>query len=200
MAATNRASFYLYTLPEEIDRLVDGLHKARKDPAWLGDGVSDLYREVILDHYKNPRGHGVIEDADAQAEGMNPLCGDEVTIYVAVRGRRRDDRRGEVLRARLRDQPGGDLDADGDGQGRNGRARSPALPKEELLEEIGIPLTPIRLKCALLGPGRAQGRAPPGQGNAAARRVGRPRRARAEVALAWPSSTSRRSTSSRPAR
>ena len=35
-----------------------------------------LYREVILDHYKNPRGHGVIEGADAEAEGQNPLCGD----------------------------------------------------------------------------------------------------------------------------
>ena len=44
-----------------------------------------LYREVILDHYKNPRGHGLIEDADAEAEGENPLCGDEVTIYVAFR-------------------------------------------------------------------------------------------------------------------
>src|SRR6266498_3421583 len=42
-----------------------------------------MYREVILDHYKNPRGHGLIEDADAQAEGQNPLCGDEVSIYVA---------------------------------------------------------------------------------------------------------------------
>src|SRR5919112_5421225 len=45
--------------------------------------MDDLYREIILDHYKNPRGHGVIEDADAEAEGMNPLCGDEVAIYVA---------------------------------------------------------------------------------------------------------------------
>jgi nitrogen fixation protein NifU and related proteins len=43
-----------------------------------------LYREVILDHYKNPRGHGVIESADAAAEGQNPLCGDEVAIYVAL--------------------------------------------------------------------------------------------------------------------
>ena len=41
-----------------------------------------MYREVILDHYKNPRGHGAIADADAHAEGQNPLCGDEVTIYV----------------------------------------------------------------------------------------------------------------------
>ena len=38
--------------------------------------------QVILDHYKNPRGHGVLEDADARAEGQNPLCGDEVTISV----------------------------------------------------------------------------------------------------------------------
>src|SRR5256885_15282121 len=42
-----------------------------------------LYREVILDHYKNPRGHGTLEDADAEADGQNPLCGDEVSIYVA---------------------------------------------------------------------------------------------------------------------
>ena len=45
-----------------------------------------LYREVILDHYKNPRGHGVIEDPDAQADGLNPLCGDEIAIYVAFAG------------------------------------------------------------------------------------------------------------------
>ena len=41
-----------------------------------------LYREVILDHYKNPRSYGVLEDADARAEGQNPLCGDEVTVTV----------------------------------------------------------------------------------------------------------------------
>src|ERR1041384_3924777 len=46
-------------------------------------GLESLYPEVILDHYKNPRGHGVIEDADAEAEGFNPLCGDEVSIYVS---------------------------------------------------------------------------------------------------------------------
>src|SRR6266536_3305140 len=43
-----------------------------------------LYREVILDHYKNPRGHGVIPGADAEAEGQNPLCGDEGSIAVGV--------------------------------------------------------------------------------------------------------------------
>ena len=114
--------------------------------------VDDMYREVILDHYKNPRGHGVIEDADAQAEGLNPLCGDEVTIYVQFEedGETIDEvkfsGRGcaisqastsmlmEMVKGRKADEIA-------------------ALPKEELLEEIWIPLTPIRLKCALLGLG-----------------------------------------------
>src|SRR5919205_2865270 len=46
----------------------------------------DLYREQILDHYKNPRNHGPLTGADARAEGVNPLCGDEVTISVAFEG------------------------------------------------------------------------------------------------------------------
>jgi nitrogen fixation NifU-like protein len=42
--------------------------------------LEDLYREVILDHYRNPRNKGHIESPDATAHGVNPLCGDEVTI------------------------------------------------------------------------------------------------------------------------
>ncbi len=42
--------------------------------------LEDLYREVILDHYRNPRNRGRIEGADATAEGMNPLCGDEINL------------------------------------------------------------------------------------------------------------------------
>ncbi|TMK69387.1 MAG: SUF system NifU family Fe-S cluster assembly protein [Actinobacteria bacterium] len=109
-----------------------------------------LYREVILDHYKNPRGHGLIEDADAEAEGENPLCGDEVTIYVAFR----DD--GDTI---------DEVKFSGRGCAISQAATSmltemvkgrsamqvATLPREELLDEIGIPLTPVRLKCALLG-------------------------------------------------
>ena len=42
-----------------------------------------MYREVILDHYKHPRGQGTLDHADATAEGMNPLCGDEISVSVA---------------------------------------------------------------------------------------------------------------------
>ena len=43
-----------------------------------------LYRELILDHYKNPRNHGLLDPADAHAEGQNPLCGDEISVSVRL--------------------------------------------------------------------------------------------------------------------
>ena len=112
--------------------------------------VDDLYREVILDHYKNPRGHGVMEDADADAEGMNPLCGDEVTIYVRfgedsdtideVKFSGRGCAISQAATSMLTEMVQGKKASD-----------VAVLDKDELLEEIGIPLTPIRLKCAMLG-------------------------------------------------
>ncbi len=46
--------------------------------------LSDLYQEVILDHSRKPHNFHVMEAASAQAEGYNPLCGDQVTVYVKV--------------------------------------------------------------------------------------------------------------------
>lgn len=48
--------------------------------------LEQLYREVILDHYRNPRHAGSIESPDAHAEGHNPLCGDEITIDLDLDG------------------------------------------------------------------------------------------------------------------
>jgi len=48
-------------------------------------GLEDLYREIILDHYRNPRNRGSLETPPAhRSEGFNPLCGDEVVVYLAV--------------------------------------------------------------------------------------------------------------------
>jgi len=112
--------------------------------------VEDLYREVILDHYKNPRGHGVIEDADATAEGMNPLCGDEVSIYVqfAPDGETIDEVKFSGRGCAISQASTSMLMEMAKGKTAQEIAE---LPKEELLEEIGIPLTPVRLKCAILG-------------------------------------------------
>jgi len=111
-----------------------------------------LYREVILDHYKNPRGHGILADADAVAEGQNPLCGDEVTVSV------RFGEDGETIEQIGFEGRGCAISQAATSmltelvQGRTA-TQVAELPKEALLDEIGIPLTPVRLKCAILGLG-----------------------------------------------
>jgi len=114
--------------------------------------LEQMYREVILDHYKNPHGHGLLEGADAEAEGMNPLCGDEVTVSVKFAGDGETieqvgfEGRGcaisQAATSMLTDLVKGKKASD-----------VAMLPKEELLDEIGIPLTPVRIKCAILGLG-----------------------------------------------
>jgi nitrogen fixation NifU-like protein len=52
-------------------------------------GLEDLYREIILDHYRSPRNRGELETPPAvKAEGFNPLCGDEIVVYLDVAGGR----------------------------------------------------------------------------------------------------------------
>jgi nitrogen fixation NifU-like protein len=109
-----------------------------------------MYREVILDHYKNPRGHGVLDPADAHADGQNPLCGDEVSIYVAFA---EDGETIEEVKFAGRGCAISQAATSMLTEMVTGRTATEVavLEKEELLEEIGIPLTPVRLKCALLG-------------------------------------------------
>jgi len=130
--------------------------------------LEQLYREVILDHYKSPRNFGLLDPSDATAEGQNPLCGDEVTVTVRFgegdvieavgfegRGCAISQAATSMLTDLVKGRPAGEV---------------AVMPKEELLEEIGIPLTPVRLKCALLGLGvlkvalhRAKGTPLPGE-------------------------------------
>ena len=53
--------------------------------------LQDLYREVILDHNRQPRNFGELEDADRVVEGVNPLCGDRMTLYVNLDSERVSD-------------------------------------------------------------------------------------------------------------
>jgi nitrogen fixation NifU-like protein len=109
-----------------------------------------MYREVILDHYKNPRGHGELDDPDAHADGQNPLCGDEVSIYVAfaedgetideVKFSGRGCAISQAATSMLTEMV----------QGKTALTVG-TMDKQELLDEIGIPLSPVRLKCAMLG-------------------------------------------------
>jgi nitrogen fixation NifU-like protein len=110
-----------------------------------------FYREVILDHYKHPRNHGTIEEPHAHAEGQNPLCGDEVSIDLMFDGNDKISDvkfsgRGCAISQAATSMLTEHLKGKTVGQ-------AAALDKQTLLDEVGIPLTPIRLKCALLGLG-----------------------------------------------
>ncbi|RME94667.1 MAG: SUF system NifU family Fe-S cluster assembly protein [Verrucomicrobia bacterium] len=52
------------------------------------DDLTDLYQQVILDHSRNPRNFRVLDPADRRAEGTNPLCGDQVSLYLRMDGDR----------------------------------------------------------------------------------------------------------------
>jgi nitrogen fixation NifU-like protein len=110
--------------------------------------MDDLYREVILDHYKNPGQKGHLEDSDYAFEDENPLCGDFLHIDLKT------------------NQEGVITDAKFDGHGCAismasadmllesliGKTLENAkqLTKQDVLDLLGIELSPIRLKCALL--------------------------------------------------
>jgi nitrogen fixation NifU-like protein len=106
-----------------------------------------FYREYILDHYKNPRNFGRIEGADITHEEYNPLCGDMVGMDFRVRDGVIEDvmfhGRGcaisqasaSLLTERLK---GMTLD------------EAQQVGKDDVLEELGIDISPARLKCALL--------------------------------------------------
>jgi len=110
-----------------------------------------LYRELILDHYKNPHNHGLLEPADAYAEGQNPLCGDELAVTVRFG-------EGDVIEQVGFDGRGCAISQAATSmlsdliKGRTAEQVA-AMPSQELLDELGIPLTPVRLKCAILGLG-----------------------------------------------
>ena len=112
--------------------------------------MDDLYRENLMDHYRHPRNHGPLEAADAEAEGQNPLCGDQVVVSVRI-----DD--GRI----------GQMRFTGHGCAVSQAATSmltelvegmaieevAALPSQAILDELAIPLSPMRVKCAVLGLG-----------------------------------------------
>jgi nitrogen fixation NifU-like protein len=111
--------------------------------------MDDLYRDYILEHYRQPHNFGVVEDADASYEGSNPLCGDRITLMLGVK----DgvvDRVGFTGRGCAISQASASLLTD-ELKGMPVE-QAKAYSKEDLLELIGIPLSknPTRLKCALL--------------------------------------------------
>jgi len=109
--------------------------------------MDDLYRDYILEHYRRPHNFGVVEDADASFEGANPLCGDRITLMVGVT----DgvvDRVGFTGRGCAISQASASLLTD-EIKGKP-LAEVASFRADDLLDLLGIEISPARLKCALL--------------------------------------------------
>ncbi len=110
--------------------------------------MDDLYREVILEHYKNPSYHGELDPHDYSYEDENPLCGDHIRIDLRV------DKDGIVTEAAFTGHGCAISQASTDLLlesiiGKN-IEEIKHLEKQDILDLLGIDLGPVRLKCALL--------------------------------------------------
>lgn len=110
--------------------------------------MDDLYRELIIDRYKNPLYRGELDPHDISFEDENPLCGDHIRIDLRV------DNGGRVKEAAFSghgcaiSQASADLLIESI-QGKNVEEIK-TLTKDDILEMLGLELGPVRLKCALL--------------------------------------------------
>jgi len=109
--------------------------------------MDDFYREFILDHYKRPRNFGTLEDPDITNEEENPLCGDRIRIDVKLGEDRVADVRFQGRGCAISTAAASILTDKIKGASLE---RVKAFSKEEMLQALGVPLSPIRLKCGLL--------------------------------------------------
>jgi len=111
--------------------------------------VDDLYREQILEHYKRPHNFGRPEDFDLDFEDTNPFCGDEQHVYIKLD---EDNRVAEVSfegkGCAISTAATSMLVEELEGTSREELLR---MPKEAVLDLLGIPISATRMKCALLG-------------------------------------------------
>jgi len=109
--------------------------------------MDDLYRDYILEHYRRPHNFGVLEDATTRYEGANPLCGDRITMMLGIRngliadvaftgrGCAISQASASLLTDEIKGKPVDEV---------------AKLTSADLLDLLGIEISPARLKCALL--------------------------------------------------
>jgi len=110
--------------------------------------MDDMYREVILDHYKNPHHHGRLDPNDFSFEDENPLCGDKLRIDVRLDQDRRVKEVAFSGKGCAISQASASMLTDSI-MGKTVEELK-QLGKDDILELLGIELGPVRLKCALL--------------------------------------------------
>ena len=111
-------------------------------------GSADIYREIILDYYRNPRNFGKIEAPDISLKESNPLCGDEIEIHVKLDGDKVKDIKFSGKGCAISQASASMLTEMVMGKSLEDMKK---VGKEDILESLGLPnLGPARIKCALL--------------------------------------------------
>jgi nitrogen fixation NifU-like protein len=110
--------------------------------------MDDFYRDYILDHYRHPHNFGHLDQVDAHAEDLNPLCGDQIRMELKLddgvvsdvrfsgRGCAISQASASMLTERIKGMRLSDV---------------AKLSKDVVLEDVGIGISPTRMKCAMLG-------------------------------------------------
>ena len=110
--------------------------------------MDDFYRDYILDHYRNPRDFGTLEHADVEAEDLNPLCGDQIRMQLELDDGVVKDVRFSGKGCAISQASASMLTETVKGMKLSDVAK---LRKEVVLENVGIGISPTRMKCAMLG-------------------------------------------------
>ena len=107
----------------------------------------ELYKENILDHYKNPRNYGEIENPDISYFDTNPLCGDELQLQIKVKDGKAEDVKFKGKGCSISQASASMLTEMILGQDMEEVKK---IGKKEILDAVGLQLGPSRIKCALL--------------------------------------------------
>ena len=121
------------------------MSKENLDPSYVGEG---MYRENILDHYKNPHNHGEIKNPDIKFTENNPLCGDVITVNIKLNDSKVQDvkfrGRGCAISQSAMSMLSDDIKGKGLEEIKN-------IKREDIVRMLGIEIGVVRTKCAMLG-------------------------------------------------
>jgi nitrogen fixation NifU-like protein len=106
-----------------------------------------LYRELILEHWNNPQNYGILSDATIDAQDNNPLCGDDIRVMAKIENNTITDITFTAEGCAISKASASLFTEKVKGQLVNNVKK---ISAEEVLEDLGISLTPARTKCALL--------------------------------------------------
>jgi len=121
----------------------------------MGIGGSDMYRQQILDHYKNPRNYGELENATVTHVGENPMCGDTIEMQLVL-----DDDEETIERVAFQ----GDGCAISQASASMLSEKLHGMPiddlremdRDDIVDMLGVDISPMRIKCAVLAEKVAQ--------------------------------------------